>query len=261
MSRPDADSATRPIVGVLSCHKLVGPLWSYTLAEKYLIALDRFANASPLGLTALTDRDPLDALLGRLDGLLLPGSVSNIEPAWYGETPPDDSEPRDPGRDTTAMQIIRRAVEIRLPVFGICRGAQELNVALGGALHQRVHEVPGLHDHREPEGEDLDVLFAPAHEVRLTESGLLFRESGKSRWTVNSLHGQGVKRLAEPLIAEAFAPDGLIEAFTLREGGFLLGVQWHPEFDTAASPLNVRLFELFGDACRDYARRRYAETV
>lgn len=251
----------RPVVGVLACHKQVGPLWSYTLAEKYLIALDRFAGVTSLGIPALSTEASVDTLLDRLDGVLLPGSVSNILPSYYGQLPPDESDPRDPGRDAAAMTVIRHAVTHALPIFGICRGAQELNVALGGTLHQRVAEVPGLSDHREPPGDDLDVLFAPAHEVSLVKAGLLERESGRDTWRVNSLHGQGVSRLAPALQAEAYAPDGLIEAFTLKEGGFLLGVQWHPEFDTGASPLNVRLFELFGDACRRFARRRYAGTV
>ncbi|MDO6461403.1 gamma-glutamyl-gamma-aminobutyrate hydrolase family protein [Granulosicoccaceae sp. 1_MG-2023] len=259
MSRADANQ--RPVVGVLACHKLVGPLWSYAIAEKYLIALDRHAGVSALGIPALREQDTSDNLIDRLDGILLPGSVSNIEPHWYGQAPVDDSDPRDPDRDRSAMALIRCAVARGVPLFGICRGAQELNVALGGELHQRVAEVDGLLDHREPPGEDLDVLFAPAHEVQLVSGGLLASESRQLNWQVNSLHGQGVKTLAPPLQAEAFAPDQLIEAFTLKEGGFLLGIQWHPEFNTALSPLNVRIFELFGDACRHYARRRYAGTV
>ncbi|MCB1754691.1 MAG: gamma-glutamyl-gamma-aminobutyrate hydrolase family protein [Gammaproteobacteria bacterium] len=244
----------RPVVGVLACRKFVDPLWSHTVAEKYLLALDSVADVTPLLIPSLADSlDPV-SLLQRLDGVLLPGSVSNIEPHHYQEQPVDDTDPRDCFRDNIALKLVRAALETGTPVLGICRGFQEINVAMGGSLLQRVEEEDGKLDHREVAGKELEEQFdLLAHEVRLIENGFLHRLYGKDRVRVNSLHGQGVKRLGEHLLVEAVADDGLIEAFRVdSDRTLILGVQWHPEWRTANYPFYSAIFRAFGEACRQH---------
>jgi len=246
-----SSQASRPCVGVLACHKMVEPHWSCTVAEKYLHALDKVANVSPVLLPAMPDVLRAEALLNTLDGLLLPGSVSNIEPKHYQQAPEPDTEPRDPGRDEAAIALILAAIKQRKPVLGICRGCQEINVALGGSLYQRVAEQPELMNHREPQNQPMDVQFDLAHDVRLNTEGLLYAHAGESTVRVNSLHGQGIRHLAEGLVAEAWAPDGLVEAFRHEdEANWVLGVQWHPEWQTTTIPFYGMIFRAFGDACQ-----------
>ena len=160
----------------------------------------------------------------------------------------------DPHRDATTLSLIPRAIGAGVPVFGVCRGFQEMNVALGGTLHQRVHEVAGFDDHREDKEEPLDVQYGPAHEVNLEPGGLLMKIAGQDRITVNSLHWQGVDRLAPDLAVEARAPDGLVEAFRVKSApGFALAVQWHPEWKVTTNPFSMALFAEFGRAARQRA--------
>ncbi len=244
----------RPAVGVLACRKQVGPLWSHVVAEKYLIALDAIANVTPLLIPSVYHTLEISDIFDRLDGLLLPGSVSNIEPHNYNDQPIDGSDPRDSHRDNTALKIIRAAIELKRPVLGICRGFQEINVALGGALYQRVAEQDDLMDHREPPDKTLCEQFDLAHEVNLVKDGYLNRLFCEERVRVNSLHGQGIKKLGANLLVEATASDGLVEAFRLdSKETWLLGVQWHPEWQTANSLSYSAIFKAFGDACRKNA--------
>jgi putative glutamine amidotransferase len=189
---------------------------------------------------------------------LLTGAHSNIDPAHYAGGPAYPGSPADPQRDATSLALIPLALRAGVPVLGICRGLQELNVALGGSLHGQVHEVDGFYDHREPEDEDLDSQYGPRHEVELVADGLLAGlAGGRRRVRVNSLHGQGIDRLADSLVAEAHAPDGLIEAVRLDEaGGFALAVQWHPEWRVRDNPFYTAIFERFGEACRARAAQR-----
>ncbi len=242
----------RPIVGVLACRKQVGLLWSHAVAEKYLKALDQVADVMPILIPSVYDIFDTEELFSHIDGLLLPGSVSNIEPHNYDDVPVDSSDHRDSYRDNTALKIIRDAIEFNTPVLGICRGFQEINVALGGALHQRVADESDLMDHRAPENKELFEQFDLAHEVTLTKDGLLNKTIGKDKITVNSLHIQGVKKLGNQLKVEATASDGLIEAFTLeRDNKWVLGVQWHPEWETEKMSCYTSILKLFGDACWD----------
>jgi putative glutamine amidotransferase len=179
----------------------------------------------------------------------LPGSLSNVEPLHYGDEQPLDPKTVDRDRDALTLPLIRTAVEKKIPLFAICRGFQEFNVAMGGTLHQSVHSVDGHNDHREPTNEDWDVKFGDAHP--LTLKGELRNWIGKDEIIVNSLHWQGIKQLAKPLVAEAFAKDGLIEAVRAPAGNaFSLGVQWHPEWQPHSNPVSVALFRRFGDAAR-----------
>ena len=178
--------------------------------------------------------EALDRLIDGLDGVLLTGSPSNVEPHHYEG---DDSRPgtaHDPARDATTLPLIRHSIDRGVPLFAICRGLQEVNVALGGTLHQLVHEVEGRRDHRSPKSPDTDVNYAPAHDVDIVEGGLLDRLLGKRRVTVNSLHAQGVDRLAPRARLEAVADDGQVEAFSVPDApAFALALQWHPEHQRA----------------------------
>ena len=143
-----------------------------------------------------------------------------------------------------------------MPVLAVCRGFQEMNVAFGGTLHQKVHEVPGYHLHKENPDDPLDVQYGPSHDVTFEPGGALARLTGTSSATVNSLHAQGVDRLGEELVVDARADDGLVEAFVVRDApGFNLSVQWHPEWRVRENPVSLALFRAFGEACRAYRDR------
>ena len=250
--------ASKPLIGIPACRREIGAHVFHIAGEKYIAAVEAGADAIPLIFPALGERLDLDVLLARVDGLLLTGSLSNVEPHHYGGDPSVPGTLHDAQRDATTLPLIREAIDAGVPVLAICRGFQEMNVALGGTLHQRVHEVPGHDDHREDKGDPLDTQYGPAHRVRLAPSGLLAKfAGGADELMVNSLHAQGVARLAPPLAVEATADDGLVEAFRVNGGaGFALGVQWHPEWKFRESVFSRALFEAFGEASRRYATRR-----
>lgn len=227
------------------------------VGEKYALAVLKGAGGVPLLIPALAEELGLDELVSRLDGLLFTGSPSNVEPHHYAGTPSLPGTLHDPERDATTLPLIRRAVEAGLPVLGICRGFQEMNVAFGGTLHQRLHEVPGFMDHRDDESQPLEVQYAPVHDVSLEAGGRLRALAGTDRVRVNSLHSQGVDRLAPGLDVEARAPDGVIEAFSVRgASAFALAVQWHPEWQVMTQPFSQALFAAFGEACRQRAEAK-----
>jgi putative glutamine amidotransferase len=238
---------------VISDRRLLGAHPFHVQGEKYLAAVAEGAEAFPVGIPVLADGlDVLD-VLGAVDGLLLTGSPSNVEPARYGGSPSVPGTLHDPHRDGPALALIPAAVRAGLPLLAICRGFQELNVAFGGSLHQAVHDQPGLADHREDKTASLDDQYGPAHPVRFTPGGLLARLTGRGGDTVNSLHAQGIERLGGGLRPEAMAPDGLVEAVTVADApGFVLGVQWHPEWRVLDNPVSLAIFRAFGDACRSY---------
>lgn len=229
----------RARVGLISDRRIVDSQAAHLVLEPYVTAVRDGAGALPLLLPVLAP--PLDHgdILSAVDGLVFTGSPSNIAPHFYGGVSARAPADEDPHRDGLALGLIRTAVEAGVPILAICRGTQELNVALGGTLYQHVHEVPGRIDHRERESDPLDVQYGPAHEVSVIEGGLIASLIPQHRFWVNSLHGQGIDRLAPSLRTEAVAPDGQIEAVSrIGSGGFLLGLQWHPEwrwFDNAVS--------------------------
>jgi putative glutamine amidotransferase len=245
-----------PLVGVVSDRRMVGPHPFHMVGEKYLQAVWDGAEAYPVSLPSLAGDFDVLAILHRLDGLLLTGSPSNIEPRHYLGDPSEPGTWHDPERDLASLALIPAAIRVGMPLFAICRGFQEMNVAFGGTLHQKVHEVPGFSVHKEDPQDPLEVQYGPAHEVRFRSGGLLERLTGSKHATVNSLHGQGVDRLGEALEVEARAHDGLVEAFTVREApGFNLSVQWHPEWRVTENPVSLALFRSFGEACRAYRDR------
>lgn len=241
----------RPIVGIPACIKQIGAHDFHVAGRKYVDAVVLAAGCTPVLLPALGDRQDVAQLLGMLDGLMLTGSPSNVEPARYGQAPHLPGMMMDLERDATTFPLIAAALEAGLPLFGICRGFQELNVALGGTLHQEVHRVPGRRDHREPKDQPLDVQYGMAHPVRLTPGGRLQALlGGVEEIMVNSIHGQGIAELADGLVVEATAPDGQIEAVRLDGAkGFAMAVQWHPEWKVMDNPDSRRIFGAFGEAC------------
>lgn len=246
-----------PLVGLPSDRKQIGHHAFQAVGEKYIRAVIDGADGLPLLLPSLVPPLALREMLECLDGLLLTGAYSNIEPHHYGDEVSWPDNPHDPARDAITLAIVPLAIEMKLPVLAVCRGLQEVNVALGGTLHQKVHEISGLQDHREDSETSLDSQYAAAHSVRLAPGGLLEAIAGSSQAKVNSLHGQGIRTLGRGLQVEATAPDGLIEAVSLQGGeAFLLAVQWHPEWKVRENPFYLGIFQAFGAACRAYASQR-----
>ena len=247
-------SGRQPIVLVPACNRMIGDHAFHVAGRKYVDAV-RLAGCQPL-IVPTAQPEEFDALLDLADGVLLTGSASNVHPSHFGEDVHDATLPLDADRDAWTLPLIPRVLERGLPLFAICRGFQETNVALGGTLHQAVQEVPGQHDHRARSGAPADAQYALAHEVRVQGGGVLASVLGEPSIQVNSVHGQGVNRLASGLRVEALALDGLVEAFSVADArGFNLGVQWHPEWQAASNPVSVRLFQAFGAACRAYRDR------
>jgi putative glutamine amidotransferase len=250
-------ASARPLIGIPADRRLVGPHPFHMVGEKYACAVLEAAEALPLLIPAFGEELQLDELLGSLDGILFTGSPSNVEPHHYQGTPSEPGTLHDPERDATTLPLIRKAVQAGVPVLGVCRGFQEMNVAFGGTLHQKVHEVAGYDDHRDDTTLPLDVQYGPAHEVILEPGGLLRAMAGSERLQVNSLHSQGIDRLAPGLVVEARATDGLIEAFHVRNAPrFAIAVQWHPEWKVMSNPFSRALFAAFGAASRERAKAK-----
>jgi putative glutamine amidotransferase len=227
------------------------------VGEKYARAVLEAADALPLLIPSFGEELRLDDLVQRLDGILFTGSPSNVEPRHYDGTPSEPGTLHDPERDATTLPLIRKAVQAGIPVLGVCRGFQEMNVAFGGTLHQKVHEVPGYDDHRDDTSLPLEVQYGPAHDVILEPGGLLRAMAGSDRVQVNSLHSQGIDQLAPGLVVEARATDGLIEAFHVRNAPrFAVAVQWHPEWKVMTNPFSRALFAAFGAASRERAEMK-----
>ena len=245
-----------PLVGVVSDRRMLGKHPFHMAGEKYLQAVAQAARAYPVVLPSLADGFEVLDVVDRLDGLLLTGSPSNVEPHHYAGPASEPGTLHDPQRDEAALAMIPAFIRAGVPLLAICRGFQEMNVAFGGTLHQKVHEVPGYRVHRENPQDPLDVQYRPAHPVTFSEGGLLAGITGRSGASVNSVHSQGVDRLGEQLVVDAVSDDGLIEAFTVKDApGFALGVQWHPEWKVLDDPVSTALFRAFGEACRAHRLR------
>ena len=246
-----------PVIGVPADRREYGPHPFHMVGEKYLAALVQAADVLPLMAPVLPDDVDIDALLSKFDGIFLTGSYSNVEPHHYGGEPSEEGTLHDPHRDAVTLPLARRALDIGVPLLAVCRGFQELNVVLGGTLHQKVQEVPGYNNHLENKADPLDVQYGPSHQVHLPENGLLRGLNGSDTAMVNSLHEQGVAKLAQGVSVEALAEDGLVEAFRVDDvPGFALAVQWHPEWKATENEFYSAIFKAFGDACRAYAKQR-----
>ena len=252
--------AAKPLIGIPVDAVSVEGRPFHGVGEKYVNAVAHGAEAVPfilpafgagVELEALDETLDLDEMLAPLDALFLTGSPSNVEPHRYDGPPSDPGTLHDVQRDVTTLPLIERALARDLPILAVCRGIQELNVALGGTLHQKVHEVAGFLDHREIPDVPREARYGPAHAVKLVEGGVLHGLLGAAEIEVNSLHSQGIDALAPDLRAEAIAPDGLIEAVSLKDPDrFVLGVQWHPEWRFRDNPAYRAIFRAFGEAAR-----------
>ena len=241
-----------PLIGIPACLMVDEAFGFHRVGDKYVTAVLDGAGGLPLLVPALGPRLDLVALLERLDGLLITGARSNVEPHHYGGGPPPDGSPNDPARDATILPLIGEAIARAVPLLAICRGIQELNVAQGGTLHQEVHALPERIDHRSDKSVPPQERYGDAHPVTLTQGGMLQALlGGAAEIFVNSLHGQAIDRLAPGLVVEALAADGTIEAVSVAGApAFALAVQWHPEWRVLDNPVSRRLFAAFGAACR-----------
>lgn len=246
----------QPVIGIPADRRLLGAHWFHCVGEKYILAVARAADAVPVLVPALGE-EHLQDWLDSFDGILFTGSPSNVEPHRYQGEAAGPGTLHDPERDATTLPMITSAVAAGLPVLGICRGFQEMNVAFGGSLAQQLQQQPRRLDHREDAALPLEQRYGPAHDIELTEGGLLHGIAGQRRVKVNSLHAQGVARLGDGLAVEAVADDGVVEAFRVAAApAFALAVQWHPEWKVMDNPFSRALFGAFGRAGRERASRR-----
>jgi putative glutamine amidotransferase len=239
----------KPLVGISCCRLLFGlyGMAKHAASDTYIRATDQLVHAVPVLVPANGEFADVETLLTRLDGIILTGSRSNVQPSFYDGPAHAEGTPEDEMRDHVTLPLIRGAVARGIPVLAICRGLQEMNVALGGSLHQRLQDLPDRIDHTTAMQPNPGLRTGKAHAVRLTPGGWLHRLAAAPEIAVNSLHNQGIDRLAPGLVAEAVAPDGTIEAVrTAASPGFAFGVQWHPEYDFETDPLSRRIFEAFG---------------
>jgi putative glutamine amidotransferase len=244
----------KPVVLVPACNRPMGEHPFHVAGKKYIDAV-RLSGALPL-IVPTAQPEEIDALLDLADGVLLTGSASNVHPSHFDESVHDPALPLDPERDAWTLPMVRQVLARGMPMFAICRGTQEVNVALGGTLHQAVQEVGPYRDHRAPSDQPAAVQYGAAHDVEVVPGGLLAQLVERKRFEVNSVHGQAVKQLAPGLRVEARAPDGLIEAFSVAEAkGFNLCVQWHPEWQAAGNAQSMQMLQAFGAACRAYRDR------
>ena len=261
-SRKFMKHSSLPLVGIPANTEDGNNNWTFHRAgDKYIAAVINGAKCIPIIIPALTDLYDVDDFLDRLDGLFLTGAPSNIEPHNYGGDPSRKGTVHDPMRDSSSLPLIRKSIEHGVPLFSVCRGTQELNVALGGTLHQNVHELPGKNDHRMRRDLPPDQRYEERHPVSITQGGYLMElAAGASEVSVNSLHAQAIDKLADSLIVEAVSDDGVIEAVSVRNAkAFALGVQWHPEHPISIQwPVSQAMFNDFGDAARE---RNNARTV
>ena len=241
--------SARPVLGIIACNRIVGTEPAQAVMERYIRAAMTFADVAALIVPSLPDLMTAAEVAPRLDGILLTGSPSNVATARYGD---DGGEGRfDEGRDEIALSMVDRMIDLKKPVFGIYRGFQEINVALGGTLRRDTSANDELIRHHAPDGVSFDAMFDHRHPVELAEGGLLASAYAKPELEVNSVHYQGIGKLADGLAIEARAPDGLVEAYSARPNGApLLAVQWHPEWGTENDPDSQTYFHLLGKALR-----------
>jgi putative glutamine amidotransferase len=249
-------STRKPLIGIPADRRLLGHHYFHCVGEKYISAVAEGAQAIPVLIPALGSAYHLEELLRSFDGVMLTGSPTNVEPHRYEGPASDPGTLHDPERDATTLPLIPQVIAAGMPLLAICRGFQEVNVAFGGTLWQKLHEVDGYGNHREDSAAALDEQYGPAHEIDLSPGGQLRKLAGVERLRVNSLHSQGVQKLGRDLEVEARAPDGVVEAFRVRTApAFALAVQWHPEWKFKDNPFSRALFAAFGTAARERALR------
>jgi putative glutamine amidotransferase len=252
----------KPAVGVIGNAHVINDRHNVQIVGRSnLRAVAEVAGALPLMFAGNLHITDVDALLDSVDGILLTGARANVHPTCFGMEPDPKHEPYDPERDAIALELCKRCVERAVPLFGICRGFQEMSVAFGSTLHPEIRELPGRMNHRMPRLEngevhpDPNVVFADRHEVRLAPDGVFAQVLGRDSIRVNSLHGQGILEPGERVVVEGIAEDGTIEAIRIADApAFALGVQWHAEYDPQHNPINQALFKAFGAALKEHQR-------
>jgi putative glutamine amidotransferase len=252
----------RPVIGVIGNTRQVENRFpAQFVGEKNLRAIADVAGALPMMFAGTPEITDIDALLAVADGILLTGGRANVHPSHFGVEPHPKHEPYDLQRDALSLKLAEACVERGVPLLGICRGLQEMNVAFGGTLHPEIRELPGRVNHRMPRTEtgeihpDHEVVFGDRHNVHLTPGGAFARMLGKETIRVNSLHGQGILEPGKRVVVEGVAEDGTIEAIRIADAaGFALGVQWHAEYDPQRNPINRALFRAFGEAVAAFKR-------
>lgn len=247
----------KPVVAVVCDTVQQGPHMYHQAGDKYVQALARCADATPVLVPSFAAPLDFQEILSFADGILFTGGYANIERTRYGLPPAPEGEKQDPQRDENTLTWLPKVLEAGLPMFGICRGFQELNVVMGGTLYPRLHEIEGRMDHREDTSAPIDVQYGPAHSISVREGGLLHEILGESEFMVNTVHGQGINQLAKGLTSEAVAADETIEAVSVDDAkGFALAVQWHPEWKAWENPQSTKLFKAFGTAAREYKKNK-----
>tara|TARA_R110002124_G_scaffold95963_4_gene240257 strand:+ start:530 stop:1294 length:765 start_codon:yes stop_codon:yes gene_type:complete len=251
-------SHKRPVVGVIGNSAMLSETYAvHAGGVMNMAAVADVAGAMPL----LVPPDPryvsVEDLLETCDGFLLTGGRPNVHPEEYGEAPTPAHGDFDRCRDGITLPLVRACVERGQPFLGVCRGFQEVNVAMGGSLYPEIRDLPGRMNHRMPPDGTLEEKFALRHAVRFAEGGVFHRILGSTEVMTNTLHGQGIKTPGARIVIEGYAPDGTPEAIHVRDApGFTLAVQWHPEYNAARDPVSRPLFTAFGEAVRDWAARR-----
>jgi putative glutamine amidotransferase len=248
-----------PLVGLPADTYESSKLLFHSLGDKYARAVAEVSKCLPVMIPSLAEAMDLDALLDHFDGIVMTGAISNVHPPHYGGEPTADHEPYDHSRDSLTLRLIRAVIDRGIPLFCVCRGYQELNVVLGGTLETEIQRGEWRLDHRSRKVDNLDMKYGPVHSIAITSGGMLEEILGRREILVNSLHRQGIARLAPGLTIEARAPDGIVEAVSVKGAKtFAIGVQWHPEYKAASNPDSVKLFDAFGDAVRKHAAQRSA---
>jgi len=245
---------TTPIIAIPADTREIDGYGWHAVANQYVNAVVKGAKATAILVPALEDGNDIDAILDRVDGVLVSGSRSNVHPSLYGGDASEKNGPYDPARDATSLELIRRAIDRGVPLLAICRGIQELNVALGGTLATEIQDRPGVWDHRRPDAPRRDDMYAIRQTVKVKEGSCIASVLGAGDFQVNSLHRQAIGGPAPRLQVEATAEDGTIEAVSVADAkNFAVGVQWHPEYWVESDAISARLFKAFGDAVRAYA--------
>lgn len=240
----------RPVIGIVGNAHIVSneyPVQAVGLSNIQAVA--ELTGALPLIVPAIPMASSIADLLDACDGFVLTGGRPNIHPSLYGHEPTEKHGTFEPDRDAVTLPLIRECVARGVPVFGICRGFQEVNVAFGGTLHPEIREIPGRMNHRMPPDGTLEEKFEHRHVVHLTRGGQFHQLLGSDEVLVNSLHGQGILEQGKRVVIEGYAPDETPEAIVIEGAqGFAMGVQWHPEWNAANDPVSRPLFQALGVA-------------
>lgn len=245
---------SKPIIAIPADIRILDGAEWHAAQTQYLAAALKVADVMSFIVPAFEEGNDVDAILDRVDGLLVSGSATNVHPSLYGVEAKESDGPYDSGRDATSLPLIRRAIDRGIPMLAICRGIQELNVALGGTLASEIQEQPGVWDHRKPEDGNRDHAFRIRQAVRIAEGSCIAQHLGVAgEIQINSLHRQAIAKTAPRLQVEATTEDGTIEAVSVIDAkGFAIGVQWHPEYWAQTDAPSRALFTAFGNAVREY---------